>query len=242
MNAMIARLSLVFIALLVGCAKPRRIYVSPKDDRDLKGVSFLSYSSSRVQGFLDAKGRRCPPFGGRVRDAFAGWWTDDDDPICSHETLEGGTQPAKLELRWSGTVPADGSYDVLSAGYALATFGQVIVRGSYFGDFWSRAQVVIDAESPHCRGNWSTELALAKMTGPYKRSAAFSGWVEIPDIRVVGCKEGDRLDVRVQLIAQSNRGAIDVETFGFWAQTNDELDRIFGIKPAPAGPDRAAAR
>jgi hypothetical protein len=238
MRGMTARFAGVLLVLLACCARPHRVYVRPfQDARDLTGVSFLKYASSTVDGFFDRKGRPCTPFAGHVRDYFAGWWAADDDPICYHGTLESGLQPATLEMRWRGVIPADGNYDVLSAGYALGSWGTVMARGSYFGDFWAEARVDINVQSASCSGTWSSDLAIAALSLQGERSADFSGWMEIPDIRVSGCKAGEPLDVRVQLVGQSNRGHIAVDGFGFWAAKDEELNQIFGIKPA-VGPPR----
>jgi len=240
---MLARLSLVLLALLLSCARPHRIYVRPyaENNKDLTGVSFLSYDSSTVEGFYDRKGRLCAPFEGHVRDYFAGWWAPDDDPICFHGTLESGLQPATLEMRWKGVVPADGNYDVLSAGYAVGIWGHVMARGSYFGDFWAWARVNVEVKSPHCGDSISRDVARAAVSLLAERSADFSGWVEIPDIWVAGCKAGDPMDVRVQVVGQSNRGHIAVDGFGFWAARDEELNRMFGIKSAPNPPPGATA-
>ena len=235
---MSARLSLVLVLLLLSCARPNRIYVRPHDEstKDLTGVSFLSYSHSTVEGFYDGKGRLCAPFTGHVRDYFAGWWAEGDDAICYHGTLESGLQPATLEMRWKSIVPADGNYNVLSTGYAVGTWGDVMARGSYFGDYWAWARVNLEVHSPHCHDSRSFDLARAALTLPAERSASFSGWVEIPDIWVAGCKAGDPLEVRVRLVGQSNRGHIAVTGFGFWAAKDEELDRMFGFRPAPVPP------
>jgi len=229
MRAMAPRCASALCALLFCCA-PRKIYVHPVGERDLTGVSFLSFALSEVKGFFDPDGRPCKPFAGRVRDSFAGWWAEGDDPACIHDTFDAGIQPAALELRWRGTVPADGSYNVLSAGYAVGTWGTVLTRGSYYGDYWAWARVEVEVESAHCRGKWSLDLAKAKITGLDKRAANFSGWAEIPDILVAGCRRGDTLDVRVQLVGQSNRGQVAVDGFGFWVTSDAELNRMFGIR------------
>ena len=216
--------------LLLCCANPRKIYVHPVGERDLTGVSFLSFALSDVRSFFDPDGRPCKPFAGRVRESFAGWWAEGNDPACIHDTLDSGMQPAALELRWRGTVPADGSYNVMSAGYAVGTWGTVLTRGSYYGDYWAWARVVVEVESAHCHGKWSLDLANAKITGLDKRAANFSGWAEIPDILVLNCRGGDTLDVRVQLVGQSNRGQVAVDGFGFWVTSDEELNRMFGIR------------
>ena len=228
------------LLLLLCCASPRRIYVHPVGERDVTGVSFLAFARSDVRGFFDPAGRPCKPFSGRVRESFAGWWADGDDPACIHDTFDAGIEPATLELRWRGTVPADGTYNVLSAGYAVGSWGTALARGSYYGDYWAWARVIVDVESAHCRGKWSLDLATAKITGLDARTASFSGWAEIPDIRVADCKGGDALEVRVRLVGQSNRGHIAVDGFGFWVTSDEELNRMFGMRSAPPAPARAA--
>jgi hypothetical protein len=239
-----ARLSLAWLTLLVCCARaPHRIYVRPhsEETKDLTGVSLLSYASSNVDGFYDRKGRVCAPFAGHVHEYFAGWWSEDDDPICVHATLDAGLQPATLEMRWTGVIPADGNYDVLSTGYAVGAWGHVMARGSYFGDFWSWARVNVEVKSPHCGDSISRDVGRAAVSLLTERSADFSGWVEIPDLWVAGCKAGDPIEVRVQLVGQSNRGHIAVDGFGFWAARDEELNAMFGFKPAPNPPRERTA-
>jgi hypothetical protein len=127
---------------------------------------------------------------------------------------------------------------VISGGYSVGAWGRVRVRGSYYGNFFASARVVLDASTPHCRAEWSSDLALAKVTGTIPRGAEFSGWVAIPDTRIAGCRAGDPLDVRLRLVADSNRGRIEVDAFGFSVGAADELNAMFGIKPAavPAAP------
>ena len=84
---MAPRCASALCALLLCCA-PRKIYVHPVGERDLTGVSFLSFALSDVKGFFDPDGRPCKPFAGRVRDSFAGWWADGDDPACIHDTFD----------------------------------------------------------------------------------------------------------------------------------------------------------
>ena len=72
------------------------------------------------------------------------------------------------------------------------------------------------------------------MTGIFSRQAEFSGWSEIPDTHLAGCKAGDPLEVRLRLAGDSNRGRIEVDAFGFSAVAADELNRIFGVRAAGA--------
>src|SRR5712692_5640938 len=226
------------LALGIACAGPRRIRIRPSESRDLRGVVFMPFASSRTEAFSDPEGRPCPGFSGEIRDFFAGWQSRSEDPACDHDTYDDSTREGALELRWHGTVPADGAWDVISGGYSVGAWGRVRVRGSYYGNFFAIARLVLDARTPHCRAEWSSDLATAKITGTIPRGAEFSGWVAIPDTRIAGCRKDDPLDVRLRLVADSNRGRIEVDAFGFSVAEAGELNTMFGIKPAeiPAAP------
>lgn len=233
MAARIAALAL--LATSAGCFNQKRIRTHPVEERDLGGVVFLPWASSEVDSFFDGEGKPCAPFDGRIRDSFAGWQSSDDQSVCEHDTFQDTVRPAKLELRWHGTVPADGSFLVLTGGYSVGAWGRVLVRGSYYGDYYSTARVVLEVTSPHCRAEWSSQLALAKLTGEFLRGAEFTGWVSIPDTRIEHCVKGDPLDVRLRLLGDSNRGKIEVDAFGFSTQGSG-LNRMFGVRPAPPLP------
>jgi hypothetical protein len=224
------------LALGVACAGPRRIRIRPSESRDLQGVVFMPFSSSRTEAFSDPEGRPCPVYNGEIQNFFAGWQSRSDDPACEHDTFDDSTRAGALELSWHGTVPADGAWDVISGGYSVGAWGRVRVRGSYFGNFFAVARLVLEARTPNCRAEWSSDLALAKVTGTIPRGAEFSGWIAIPDTRIAGCRKGDPLDVRLRLVADSNRGRIDVDAFGFSVLAREELNAMFGIKPAPVLP------
>jgi hypothetical protein len=135
-----------------------------------------------VERFSDGEGRPCPRFAGHVRDNLLGWEAQNpDDPACTHDTLYEGLRAGTLEMHWSATLPADGSYDLVALGYSVGAWGRVLSRGSYYGDYWTRAQVVIE--------------------------------------------------VRLRLVGEANRGKIDVDWFGFSALSDDEVHRIFGVRP-----------
>lgn len=222
----------------VACAGPRRIRIRPAVQRDLRGVVFLPFASSRTDSFFDAEGRPCAPFKGEVRDFFAGWQSGDQDPICDHDTLDHGTRPALLELRWRGKVPADGAFDLISGGYSVGAWGRVVARGSHYGDYLARARLELEVQSAHCRAEWSVVAARAAVTGSFSRAAEFTGWFEIPDTRVAACVAGDELEVRLRLLGEANRGRVEVDAFGFSTLSAEELNRMFGLKPASATPGR----
>ena len=219
------------VALAACTQRPRRVRVRPAE-RDQRGVLPLPFASSTVERFSDPDGKPCPKFAGRVHDNLLGWEASTaDDPACTHDTLYEGTRAGTLEMRWRAELPQDGSYHVLALGYSVGAWGRVVSRGSYYGDYFARAKVVVDATSPHCQASWSADLALAQVTGPQDRMAAFAGWLEIPDIAVHGCKGHEPIDVRLRLVGEANRGKIDVDWFGFSATADEEVDRIFGVRP-----------
>lgn len=227
------------LALGLAC-NPRLTRTRPADSRDLQGVIFMPFSSSQVEGFFDAKGRPCAPFRGEIHQSFAGWQSPDQDPICDHDTLDDGANAATLELRWLGSVPADGAYDLISGGYAVGAWGRVTSRGSYYGDYFAQVRLVLEVRSRHCRVERSFDLAKAQVAGFDVRAAEFKGWLTIPDTRLAGCARGDPLEVRLRLVGDANRGRIEVDAFGFSVASAGELDRMFGVRPAPV--TAAAAR
>ncbi len=225
------------VMVLLACAtSARRVPIRPVA-RDERGVSFLPFASSRVERFSDQEGRPCPEVVGRVRNNLIGWESENpDDPACTHDTMFEGTRPGLLEMRWRSELPQDGSYDLVTLGYSVGAWGRVTTRGSYYGDYYARASVVVEASSPSCAAKWSSELALAQVNGWWHRIAAFSGWLEIPDIGISGCKAHEPIEVRLRLVGDVNRGKVDVDWFGFSAIQDDEVNRIFGIRPKPDVP------
>jgi len=222
--------------VLLACATARRVPIRPAA-RDDRGVSFLPFASSRVERFSDQEGQPCPAFEGRVRNNLLGWESGDpDDPACTHDTLHEGIRAGVLEMRWRSELPQDGSYDLVTLGYSVGAWGRVTSRGSYYGDYYARASVVVEASSPSCAARWSSDLALAQVTGLQDRVAAFSGWLEIPDIGIAGCKAHEPIEVKLRLVGDVNRGKVDVDWFGFSALEDDEVNRIFGIRPRPDAP------
>jgi hypothetical protein len=224
--------TLVLVASLSACLSPRRVHTRPNQPIDGEGVTFMRYASSGVQGFISPSGLSCGPISGQVRDNLIGWESrEKEDFACIHDTLEDGLAPASLELHWRVVVPENGRYELLPGGYALGGWGGVVSRGSSIGDYVAKANVIVEAVSPSCIGSWSMELAKAQVTGPFVRVAPFSGWITLPKIDLRGCRGGEALDVRVRLVGESNRGKIYVDWFGFSAFAQDEIDKIFAIRP-----------
>jgi hypothetical protein len=228
------RLALILCCL--GCAHPRPMQVRPSI-RDERGVSLLAYASSAAERFAAPDGAPCAGYGGHVKDNLIGWEAPNpDDAACSHDTFYDGIRPAVLELRWQVEVPADGNYDVVVLGYAVGAWGRVVCRGSHHGDYFAKAEVVIDATSAHCKASWAKQLAQAKVVGPSDRQTNFSGYVELPDLAMSDCRAHEPLEVRVRLVGESNRGRVDVDWFGFSAVSDGEVDHIFGLRPRPGAP------
>jgi hypothetical protein len=223
------------LLLVLGCAGPRKVRIRPVTQRDLSGVIFLPFAASEVDGFFEEHGQPCPRFNGEIKEYFAGWHSGkEEEPICDHDTFDDTIKPAMLTMRWHGTVPADGGWSVVSGGYAVGAWGRVLARGATRGDYFALARVVLEAKTPHCQAEWSEQVALAKITGSYTRGAAFSGWIELPDLKLAGCVAGDPIDVRLRLVGESNRGRIEVDAFGFSTAAADELNQMFGVRPAVA--------
>jgi hypothetical protein len=125
----------------------------------------------------------------------------------------------------------------------------VVARGSYAGQFWAGAHVVVEATSPHCTGTWSAELVTAKVALPMHREGRFSGWTELSGVHLAGCRAGDEVELRVQLVGRANHGQVTVDSFGFSVPSDRELGRMFGLRRAnevaaapPAVPLHPAAR
>ena len=231
------------LATVLGCATPPRVNIRP--DKFLEGpdITFLRYGSSQVDRFTDPHGRRCRRFAGTVKNNIIGWESSDDNySACTHDTLDEGIAPATLELRFTAVIPADGDYDLLSNGYGLGAWGSVVSRGSHFGEYVAKAHVEIDAGAPGCKGNWSLELAKAKVSGSWHVVSPFSGWITLPEIRLARCKAQQSLEVKVRLVGEVNRGKVDVDWFGFSAVSDDDLNRIFALRAVGALEHRTGYR
>jgi len=230
----VRRRALAMLALCAACAPTqRRMQVRP-DVRDERGVSFLPFASSQAERFAAPDGAPCTGYGGHVKDNLIGWQAPTpEDSACSHDSLYDGVKPGVLELRWRSEVPADGNYQLVTLGYAVGAWGRVVSRGSHYGDYFAKAQVTIEARSAHCAATWAKQLALAQVTGPSDRQANFSGFVDIPDLAVSGCRAHEPIDVWLRFVGEANRGRVDVDWFGFSASNDGEVHRIFGLRARP---------
>jgi hypothetical protein len=230
------RRAFILFLLVVACTPSRkRVMVRPAGT-DERGVEFMRFESSLVERFVAPDGKACAPWNGHVKEDLIGWQAPDpDDPACSHDTLTDGISPGVLELRWKKMVPADGSYDLVTLGWSVAAWGWVSSRGSHYGDYVAKAEIVVEAHNPGCSAKWSQNVGEAQVTGPIERHANFSGYAEIPDLVLKQCKGGAPLEVSVRLVGEANRGRIEVGWFGFSAVKDEDANHIFGLRARPAG-------
>jgi len=231
-----ARRVLALAALLLSglaCAPPRLIRFADRPPT-LDGDVPLAYSGSGVTTFVDRRGRRCPPSSGRAEHAVVGWQSPDDDPLCTFDTLVQGPGVAVLELRWQATVPASGEVDLLARRQAVGAWGRVEARGTYFGQYVAAAEVELEASAPSCGGSARLLLGKGEVTGPWNRAAGFAGFLELPDVAMRGCVEGERLELCLRLVARSNRGRVEVDGFGAAAGSDADVARAFLLRPRAA--------
>lgn len=229
------RATILLAAAALGCAPQKRVELRPLRPLEGPDVTLLRFTSSETAGFRAPRGGACAPFGGAVKDELAGWQSATDDPACVHDSLR-ARLPGRLELRFQAAIPRDGDFELVQAGFALGTIGLVEARGSYFGDYVARAAVEVEARAPSCAASWSKELARAAITGPYQRDAAFSGWFQVSDLALRGCRAGEPLELAVRLVATATRGSVAVDLFGFSAKVPDDLHRMFGLRPLAGEP------
>ncbi len=233
--------ALACVALCVSCATQKRVLKRPAPV-DLKGVALMPFAGSAAEGFTGPEGHPCGAAGRHVEEYLIGWQTRGDDPACSHDTLSEGMGPAVLEMRWVIEIPEDGAYEVVSTGYSIGGQGQIVARGSYYGDYWAKADLVLQAHSAHCGGVWVSPYGKQAVTGWWARSVSFSGWTEIPPIGLQGCRAHDELKLTLRFVGQTNRGSIEINWFGFSVVSADEIDRVFGLRRKLPSAERAAER
>lgn len=225
--------AVLLLLSLIACTRQKRINIRPERSFENRGVAFFPFVASEVERFVGRDGRPCVRVGARPRDNLVGWQSPDDSPACVYDTIDEGARFGALEFQWRLEIPQDGNYDLVTLGYAVGTWGRVVSRGSYYGNYFSRAELSVLARAPHCGASWSLELAKAIVTGPWDRIAAFHGWVSIPDLVLASCKAQETIEVRLRLQAESNRGRVDVDWFGFSAINDDDVSRIFGLRLRP---------
>jgi len=172
------------------------VRIRPVTQRDLSGVVFLPFDSSKVDGFFEMHGRPCPRLRGRNPRTFS----PDGSPAtkrnrsADHDTFEDTLRRPPSSCAGAGTIPAEGAWTVVSGGYAVGAWGRVLARGSYHGDYFALARIELEAKSPHCHAN-GRALALAKITGIYTRGRTFGG--RDSGRAAGGCGAGDAIEVRL---------------------------------------------
>jgi hypothetical protein len=230
----------ILLAPVLACAHSQENWVTPVSGADRPGVPYLRFAGSKVSGFTDTDGKSCQPIpASKVHRGVLGWTSTGDDAACTHDTQYEGLAPAILELRWAGEVPADGNYEIDTFKYTVKTRGEVVARGAWVGDAFAVAGLVIEVRSPHCALSWSTPIVTEASYGPWVRGREFHGYREIPALFLSGCRAGDALDVRMRLWANTNRGRIDVEAFGFEPWSDEDATRLFGlVQKAPGDVSR----
>jgi len=224
------RLLVIALACGAACSHAQDTWIHAEQGADRPDVPYLAFAGSRVTAFTGADGKSCPVVSEhRVTRGLIGWISYDNDPACSHDTQYEGNGTAVLELRWTGSVPTTGNYELDTFGYTVKTSGEVVVRGAWASESFAIARLVVEIRSPHCSLAWSTPLAAESSYGPESRVAPFYAYQEIPPLFLTDCREGDTLDVRTQLVANTNRGRIDVEAFGFKAYSDWDAQHLFGL-------------
>jgi hypothetical protein len=216
------------LALALACAACA--HGNPRSDAQLaekKDATFLAFDSSGATRFTAASGKPCGPVGSSFR--LLGWESDSSDPACSHDTMYEGVATATLDLRWKGTIPKDGEFDLTSFENGLRVWVEVVSRGAWSRESFADAKVVAEARSEHCSLSWTEPLAHAATYGPELRATPYGGYKEVPPLRLSGCKAGDALELHVDLVADVTRGHVDVDSFGFRGSSKHDADRIFGL-------------
>jgi len=225
--------ALLLATLASACAAgPARIQIPDRPELPPDAVR-LVWAGGAASGFFRPDGRPCGRPPAEPTRGLVGWQARRDELACLHDTLDDGPAPASLEFRFRAAILADGSYDLLARGLTADTSGRVEARGGAYGEFVAQARVELTARAPSCTATFTQPLSRAEVTGPWNRPASFSGWVILPDLVVEHCRAGEVLEVRLRLVAEANRGRLEVETFGLLASRTEELQEAFALRRRP---------
>jgi hypothetical protein len=217
------------------CAAPGRQSIRPERSLSGRGLVALRFVSSSASNLFRPDGKPCGPAPRAVHDGLFGWEDPEakDEAGCAMDTFDDPLRPARLEFRFAAVLPHGGNFTLTQGSYGLGAWGQVVSRGIVYGESLARARLTVEAVAPSCRAAWSKDVARALVTGTWARAARFSGWLQVEDLRLVGCRGDEPIEVRVALVGEANRGRIEVDWFGFSALHDDDADWLFGLRPAP---------
>jgi hypothetical protein len=195
------------------------------DAREQREAFYLPFDRALTTSFYGMDGKPC----GAAKASVLGWEAERSDATCSHDTLYDGVHDAELTLRWAAVVPEDGDFEIETFDNGLRVWVDVVSRGGWTTDSIADVNVMLQARSEHCSLTWMEPVAHVASFGPEVRDTHYGGFKEVPPLRLVSCKAGDALEVRVGLIAKSNRGRIEVDSFGFRAATAYDANRVVGL-------------
>jgi len=222
--ALLQPAALAAAVLGAACASaPQRVH--PFDPREQKEAFYLPFDRPLTTSFYGVDGKPCAAAKANV----LGWEAEHDDATCSHDTLYDGIHDAELTLRWAGVVPKDGDFEIETFDNGLRVWVDVVSRGGWNSDSLADVNLVLQARSEHCSLTWMDSVAHVASFGPEVRDARYGGFKEVPTLRLVNCKGGDPLEVRVALVGQANRGPIEVDSFCFRAASSHDASRVIGL-------------
>jgi hypothetical protein len=228
------RRAALLLLVLLACARQKRINLRPQRSFDERGVAFMPFVASEVERFVRPDGSLCARVHREPLESLVGWRSPSDSPACIYDTMDEGLQPAVLQFQWRSELPLDGHYDLVTLEYPIGAWGRVVSRGSYYGDYFAKAQLTVNARAASCAASWALQLAKAEVTGPWSRVAEFRGWTKIPDLVIPNCKANETLEVTLRLQGEANRGRVDVDWFGFSAVSHEDMNRVFGLRSRPS--------
>jgi len=217
---------------LISCAAPAS---APTLDRHLDpSAARLRFEGLASRHFASLAGAPCSGVRASPAASHLGWMSETEDPACRYDTVDARVEPGWIELVFSATVPADGDYRLVQGRTRLTAAGRVEARSSAFCEYHASARTELAATSPSCQARWTGLLGRAQVSGGSERGQSFAGSVVLGELPLRGCRAGERVELRVRLLAESNRGSVDVDWFGFTLSEAGEADAIFGLRPLPA--------
>lgn len=197
----------------------------PFSATEQKEAFYLPFDRALVTSFFGIDGKPCAAAKANV----LGWEAEKSDATCSHDTLYDGVHDAELTLRFAGVVPKDGDFEIDTFDNGLRVWVDVATRGGWNSDSIADVNLVLQARSEHCSLTWMDSVAHVASFGPEVRDTHYGGSKEVPTLRLVQCKGGDALEVRIGLVAEATRGRIEVDSFGFRAATASDASRVVGL-------------